>query len=242
MTSDRFLEGKRAVVTGGGKGIGLAISRRLSKRGAMVVMAGRNRDALMAAAEDINAAGGAVDYRVCDVAEEQDVLELFAAVESMDGIDILINNAGMGRFGPVMETSVADWDAVMGTNLRGAFLCSREAMLRMRERGGRIISIGSVVSFKGYVNQGAYSASKHGLLGLTKVIGAEGQKYGIIAQAVCPGGVATDMAGTARPDLDRSGLMLPEDVADAVEFLLRQRGNAATDCIQLRRMGNSPWQ
>lgn len=225
-------------MTGGGRGIGRAVSGRLAALGAEVVMAGTNRSTLDRAAEEIRAAGGKARGVAADVSDEAAVSALFAAAGA---VDIVINNAGIGRFGPLVETTLADWEAVMGVNLRGAFLCSRAAMRAMRGRGGRIVNIASAVGIKGYVNQGAYTASKHGLMGLSKVMAEEGRGEGIITQVVAPGGVDTEMIGDARPDLDRSGMIGVEDIADAVEFLLRQTGNAVTDLLQVRRRGSVSW-
>lgn len=238
MRDDKFLSGRLAVVTGGGRGIGKAIGRRLADLGAETVLVGRNQASLAEAAAEIGDAGGVARTVVADVSREEDVLRVF---EKADAVDVLVNNAGIGRFKPIVATTAEDWDLIMGVNLRGAFLCAREAMKRMAGRGGRIINISSVVGIKGYAEQGAYTASKHGLMGLSKVMAVEGMKDGIITQVIAPGGTDTDLVGDARPDLDRSGMMRPEDVADAVEYLLGQTGNAVTDLIQLRRKANAPW-
>lgn len=238
MRDDGFLTGKTAVVTGGGRGIGKAIGRRLAALGAEVVLSGRTASQLDEAAREISAAGGRARRVVADVSREEDVLALFAQAGP---VDILINNAGIGIFKKLVDTTAEEWDRTLAVNLRGAFLCSREAMKSMAGRGGRIINISSVVGIKGYANQGAYSASKHGLMGLSKVAAVEGQEDGVIVQAIAPGGVDTELIGDARPEMDRSGMMTVEDLADAVEFLLRQRGNAVTDLVRMRRRSNAPW-
>jgi NAD(P)-dependent dehydrogenase (short-subunit alcohol dehydrogenase family) len=241
MIDPDALKGQLALVTGGGRGIGYAIAGRLAAAGARVVICGRQREALDRAVHEITNAGGRGVAVPCDVSDEKQVLELFRHVDAGGVLDILVNNAGLGIFKPLVETTLADWDTVLGANLRGAFLCGREAMKRMKGRGGRIVNIGSVVSIRGYAHQGAYTASKHGLLGLTKVMALEGQNDNIIVQAVCPGGVDTELIGNARPDLDRSALMTPDEIADAVLFLLYQTGNALTDVVQLRRRASWPF-
>ena len=227
-----------AIITGGSRGIGLAIAERLADTGDIqVVVCGRDADRLQQIAHpDIQA-------QVCDVSREADVLRLFETLDQSNMIpSILINNAAVGIFGSIESTTLEDWEAVQAVNVRGAFLCTREAMKRMRlHGGGRIINIGSVVSLKGYPRQSAYTASKHALLGLTKVTAVEGAEAGIIAQIICPGGVDTDMAGDARPDLDRSNLITPDDVADAVLFCLQQQGNAITDIVPIRRRTSQPF-
>ncbi|MDR0362954.1 MAG: SDR family oxidoreductase [Planctomycetota bacterium] len=232
------MSGKRAIVTGGGRGIGKAVGMRLAMLGAETWLVGTKPDRLAEAAAGIEAAGGRARTAVADVSREEDVLRVF---ERAGDVDVLVNNAGIGRFAPIVSTTVEEWDLIMGVNLRGVFLCSREAMKSMAGRGGRIINIGSVVSIKGYADQGAYTASKHGLLGLSKVMAVEGRKDGIVTQVISPGGVDTDLIGDARPDLDRSGMMRPGDIADAVEYLLGQTGNAITDMVRLRRKSSAPW-
>ncbi len=221
-----------AIVTGGSRGIGLAIARRLAETGDMpVIICGRNAKHLQA----VQHAG--IESVVCDVSREEDVLRLFASLDARNMVPaVLVNNAAVGIFGSITDTTLEDWETVQAVNVRGPFLCTREAMQRMRANGGgRIINIGSVVSVKGYPRQSAYTASKHALLGLTKVTAVEGAEDGIIAQIICPGGVDTDMVGDARPDLDRSKLIGPEDIADAVMFCLQQQGNAITDIVPIRR-------
>ncbi len=241
MRTDRFLAGKLALVTGGGRGIGKAIAMRLAQLGAETIVAGLTQENLDQTVKEIAAAGGTGRAVQADISREEDVLRLFDELAKFGQLDVLVNNAGIGRFAKVVETQLELWDQVMSVNLRGAFLCSREAMRAMTGRGDRIINIASVVGVKGYPNQGAYTASKHGLIGLSKVMAAEGQKDGIITQVIAPGGVNTDMVSAARPDLDHSGLITPNDMADAVEYLLGQTGTAIVDFIQLRRAGNAPW-
>ncbi len=232
-----------AIITGGCRGIGLAIARRLGAAGYSLIVTGRDPARLATAQKLLSDLTETVLPFRCDLRRETEVLDLFQRLDRRDiQVRVLINNAGVGIFKPLLETRTAEWDEVLAVNLRGAFLCAREAMRRMRANGGgRIINIGSVVSFKGYPSQGAYSASKHALLGLTKVIGAEGAPDGIIAQAVCPGGVDTEMVAASRPDLDRGQLITPDDVAEAVLFCLRQKGQAITDVVRLRRRNSAPF-
>ncbi len=232
---------KLALVTGAGRGIGEAVALALAGAGARVVLTSRTGSELEATAARIGQNGGEASAVCCDLADEQSILALYAAVDEFGDLDILINNAGLGVFKPLTETTAAEWDRVQQVNLRGAFLCAREAMLRMQGRGGRIVNIASVVGLKGYANQAAYAASKHGLMGLTKVMALEGRAVGIVVQAVCPGAVATEMIRAARPDLDPAELIQPGEIAAHVLMLLRQRGNAITDCLSLRRAGGAPF-
>jgi 3-oxoacyl-[acyl-carrier protein] reductase len=164
------------------------------------------------------------------------------AAERFGRLDIVVNNAGIGLFGPLSEMVAADWDAVMAVNARGPFLVCREAIPHLRRQPrSYIVNITSVVGLKGYANQAAYSASKHAVMGMTKALAREVQADGIRVHAVCPGGVDTEMAAQARPDLDRSGLIQPDEVADAVLFLVTREGNAAIDQIDVRRGSSTPW-
>ena len=221
-----------AIVTGGSRGIGLAIARRLSGKSEFpVFICGRDAGRLQQVKlPDVHSL-------VCDVSREDDVRRMFETLDQRGMTPaVLVNNAAVGIFKPLEDTTLEEWEAVQAVNVRGPFLCTREAMKRMRQNGGgRIINIGSVVSIKGYPRQSAYTASKHALLGLTKVTAVEGAEAGIIAQIICPGGVDTEMAGDARPDLDRSKLISPDDVADAVMFCLQQQSNAVTDVVHIRR-------
>jgi NAD(P)-dependent dehydrogenase (short-subunit alcohol dehydrogenase family) len=206
-----------------------------------VALAARTAAQLEAVAREI---GGAALAVPADVSREDDVLALFERVrERYDGrLDILVNNAGVGVFGPLDTFSASDFDRVVGVNLRGTFLCCREAMKLMRPRkAGCIINVSSVVGIKGYPNQAAYTASKHGVVGLTKSLAVEAQPHGIRVSVILPGGVDTELAGEARPDLDRSALLQPEDVAETVLYLLSLPDRAAVDQIYLRRRSSPPF-
>lgn len=230
-------------MTGAGRGIGRAIAEALGAAGAHVVAAARSASEVEAAAAGINAAGGAATAIRADVASEGEVDALFAQVRDRLGrLDVLVNNAGIGLYGPLMDFGTADFDRLVAVNLRGTFLCCRQAMRMMvPRRSGYIINISSVVGFKGYVNQAAYTATKHGVMGLTKSLALEAQPHNIRVSVILPGGVDTEMAAKSRPDLDRSVLMKPQDVAQAVMFLLSLSDRAAVDEICIRRRMSAPF-
>jgi 3-oxoacyl-[acyl-carrier protein] reductase len=162
--------------------------------------------------------------------------------ESCSSLFLLVNNAGIGIYGPSDEVKLADWEKLMAVNARGTLLCSQEAFSWMRATGGgRIVNISSVMGVKGYVNQAAYAASKHAIMGLTKVMAREGQESGIRVCVICPGGVATDLVKSARPDLDVSLLIQPEDVARAVLYLAKEPDTCCTDMLSLRRSSAAPF-
>ncbi len=237
------LEGRVALVTGAGRGIGRAICESLSRAGASVVAVARTAQQIEGVVRELVDRGGSAVAIRADVAEEGDVQVLFDQVRARFGrLDVLINNAGQGRFGPLEEFSAADFDRVVAVNLRGTFLCCRQAARMMiAQRAGYIINISSVVGFKGYPNQSAYTAAKHGVLGLTKSLAAELHRHGVRVSAVLPGGVDTELVRAARPDLDRSALMQPDDIAQTVLYLLSLSDRAAVDQIYIRRRGSQPF-
>lgn len=242
MREGKFLSGNLALVTGGSKGIGKTVAGRLLRLGARVMISGRRPADLETAAAELRTIGPEVGIVAADVASEEGVATMFAALDRMGSIDILINNAGIAVTKPFLELSAAEFDTVQAINMRGAFLCCQEAVRRMREKGGgRIVNIASASSLRSYVNEGAYAASKHGMLAIAKSVAFEFQKDGIVVQTICPNAVATEMAKIVRPDLDESNMVAPEDVADAVEFLLNQNSTAFTDILTLRRKNNIPY-
>ena len=232
-----------ALVTGASRGIGRAISTALAGAGTHVVAVARNARQLDELAAGIAGAGGAATAVAADLAEESQLLEVFAAIDRRFGrLDALVNNAGIGTFGPLADYPTSDLDRLLAVNLRAPFLCCREALKRMiPQHSGYIINIASVVGFKGYINQAAYTASKHGVMGLTKVLAAEAQPHGIRTSVILPGGVDTDLVGDARPDLDRSVLLKPEDIAQTVMYLLSLTERAAIDQIYIRRCNSAPF-
>ena len=237
------LQGKVALVTGAGRGIGRAIALALAREGAMVGLAARTRSDLAAVRSEIVADGGDAAAFPTDVSVDDQVIAFIGgAVERWGRIDIVVNNAGIGVYGPLAEYSTEDWDRVMAVNARGTFLVCREAIPYLKQQESSfIVNVSSVVGIKGYANQAAYSASKHAVMGMTKALARELQEDGVRVHVVCPGGVDTQMAGQARPDLDRSVLIRPDEVAEIVLFLVTRSGNAVIDGIQVRRAASTPW-
>ncbi len=237
------LEGTVAVVTGAGRGIGRSICLMLARKGVTVVAAARTLSELKKLEREARALGPEVLSVKTDVSKEKDVVRLFRiAADKFGRVDVLVNNAGTGRYGRLAEFSVDEFDHTLAVNLRGAFLCCREAMKMMIPvKRGYIINISSVVGFKGYPNQSAYTASKHGIMGLTKSLAVEAQEYGIRVSAILPGGVDTKLVRDARPDLKPETLLSPEDVAGAIEYLLSLSSRAAVDEIYIRRRNSAPF-
>ena len=237
------LSGQSALVTGAGRGIGRAIGSALASAGARVFLAARTTDQLESAAREIQQDGGTAVPVPTDLSNEEDIRFLFQRIsDRTGGLDILVNNAGVGVFGPLAEFSSSDFDRVMRVNTKATFLCCQQAMrLMIPKRKGYIINISSVVGFKGYPNQAAYTASKHAVMGLTKSLAVEAQEHGIRVSAVLPGGVDTKMIAEARPDLDPKILLQPEDIAHTVLYLLSLSDRAAVDQIYIRRRGSQPF-
>jgi 3-oxoacyl-[acyl-carrier protein] reductase len=221
------LNGKIALVTGASRGIGRAIAGSLAGAGARVAVVARDEQRAAAAARELPGS----DHRAyaADVADPESVRQLFERVEGDLGTpDILVNNAGVTRDNLLMRLKDEDWDAVMDTNLRGAFNTIRAASRgMMKKRGGRIINITSVVGIIGNKGQANYSASKAGLIGLTKSVARELASRGILVNAVAPGYIETDMTSEL-PAAAREALVgqialgrlgQAEDVASVVRFL-----------------------
>lgn len=190
------LDGRRALVTGGGRGLGRVMARALAEAGADVALAGRTLATCEEAAAAIAGETGcrAKAYQV-DVTESDQVERLSAHVkDDLGPVDILVNNAGNNTRGAIGELSEADWDSVVDTNLKGTFLCSKAFGPPMVERGwGRVINMGSILSFIGIPGRTPYASAKAGVANLTRVLALEWAGTGVTANAICPGPFGTDM-------------------------------------------------
>jgi len=237
------LEGQAALVTGASRGIGRGIALALADAGAQVALAARSPERLRSVEQEIRDRGGKAMSLPVDLVEEAQIEGLFRRlVETYGRLDILINNAGIGLFGALSEFSTEDFDRLVAVNLKAVFLCCRQAMrLMIPRKAGYIINVSSVVGFKGYPNQSIYTATKHGVMGITKSLAVEAQPHGIRVSAVLPGGVDTDMRAVGRPDLKRFELLQPEDIAQTVLFLLSLSPRAAIDAIYVRRRNSAPF-
>jgi len=207
------LSGRRALVTGGGRGIGRAVVLDLARAGAAVAVAARTRSEVDAVASGIVSAGGRAVGVEMDVTDPARVRAAFAtAREALGGIDILVSGAGIAPTAPIARTSDATWRQILETNLSGTFYCLREALPEMTGRGwGRVVHLASIAGKTGYPYIGAYAASKHGVLGLTKCAALEVATTGVTVNAVCPGYVDTPMldVGVARI-VEKTGLTADE--------------------------------
>ena len=229
-----------ALVTGASRGIGRAAAIALARAGYRCALAARNAEGLE---ETAALCPGAAETFPVDLAAPGAPERLAADVLGTAGrIDVLINNAGAALSRPFEDTEASDWDALMTLNAKAPFLLTRALLPALkRSPAATVVNIGSVVSFKGYQFQAAYTASKHALAGWTKSLAREVATAGVRVHLIAPGGVATDMVLGVRPDIDPSDLICPEDVADTVLFLVTHRGNAVIDVVEMHRKGKTPF-
>jgi NAD(P)-dependent dehydrogenase (short-subunit alcohol dehydrogenase family) len=228
------LTGNVAAVTGGSRGIGLAIAEALVDRGASVLIAARGAADVERAAAALAARGrGPARGVAADVRSEVDCGRLVAAaVEAYGRLDILINNAGVGEFVNVEEMSTDAWRAQLATNLDGVFFCCRAAIPHLKRSGGWIINVASLAARNAFAGGAAYNASKFGLLGFTEALMLEVRHAGIRVSCVMPGSVATSFGSEAGGGADLK--LHPDDVARAVVDLLAYPARALPSRVELR--------
>lgn len=224
------------MVTGGNSGIGAAIAEALAGAGVRTVIAGRREDKNTAIARRLQQEHGTDTLAVTtDVSREDNCERLVrTAIEKFGRLDILVNNAGIVAHGTIAHTASDEFDRVLKTNLYGTFWCSRAAFRAMQERGGpgAIINISSLAGVDAWAGTGAYSASKYGVMGLTRALADEGKEFGIRCAAICPALVATPMSGVAGDEY-----LQPGDIADTVLWLLRLSPAAWPTELVLPRRG-----
>jgi NAD(P)-dependent dehydrogenase (short-subunit alcohol dehydrogenase family) len=239
----QILQGKVAIVTGASRGIGRAISIALAAQAATVVLAARSIEELNRTAELVKAAGGIPEIVVTDLTEEESIKNLVkVTAEKFNRIDILVNNAGVTHSAKLEETATEDWDRCFAVNSRGPFILCREALpLLKKSDPAYIINIASVVGVKGYPLQSAYTASKHAIRGMTISLAEELNRSNVRVHLICPGGVDTELLRKVRPDLKKQDLMLPEEIAELVLYLVTHKGNACIDELHIRRATSVPW-
>lgn len=222
------MNGHTAIITGAGRGIGKAIGETLARRGVNIVVADVDLDMAKEAASELEKLGIRSIGLKADVSRESEVSGLFEhAVKEFGKVEILVNNAGITKDGILMRMKEEDWDAVIDINLKGTFLCSKEAVkVMVKQRYGRIINIASVVAFIGNPGQANYSASKAGIVGLTKTIAKEYAARALTVNAVAPGFITTAMTDALQENVKQEMMKaIPmcrfgtaQDVANAVSF------------------------
>jgi 3-oxoacyl-[acyl-carrier protein] reductase len=230
---------KVAIVTGSSSGIGKAIALQFAEEGARVVVAARRKALCEKTVAQILKRGGDAKAIQADVTEESQVKRLIAeAVKHFGRLDILVNNAGIGGGGRIAETTTDMFDRVMNTNLRGTFFCCREGFREMvKNGGGTIINMSSVCGVQAWAGTGTYSASKHGIMALTKALADEGRPYKIRVSAICPGGVADSLADASPDEIARSEQISPYDIAETAVYLASLGPYAVVHQVIVDRLG-----
>jgi 3-oxoacyl-[acyl-carrier protein] reductase len=227
------------LVTGGTRGIGRAISKMLLTEGAQVAVCGRSQESVAQAVSELHAeTGGKVKGKAADVRNYEEVGELFKFIDAeFGGLDVLVNNAGVGIFRPVAELSIEEWKQTVETNLHGSFYCSREALFRLGTRGGGyIVNIGSLAGAHAFAGGAAYNASKFGLTGFTEALMQDVRSENVRVSYVMPGSVATGFGGhaNAKTDDGANWKVWPEDVAEIVRMLLLMPARTLVSRVEVR--------
>jgi len=229
LESQFSLVEKKALVTGSSKGIGASIAQALAHAGADIVLVGRSEESLKETKSTIERIGRKVEVVLCDVSSAEAIREAFADIADLK-VDILVNNAGSISRAPAAETEMQDWNRIIDTNLNSVFQISQACGQAMIAKGaGTIINIASLLSFQGGINVPAYTASKHGVAGVTKALANEWGSRGVTVNAIAPGYISTDNTAALRADSDRNASILaripigrwgnPDDIASVAVFL-----------------------
>lgn len=232
------LENKKVLITGSSRGIGRAIAQALAPEGAKLFLTARDRDSLKDLKATLSEKGVDVDFAAADLADYDQLKEMFSsAIGFLKGIDVLVNNAGIGEKRNVVDMDVAAWDRMFAVNIRAAFILSKMAAKEMMMRhSGHIINIGSGASKTPIAGLAGYCATKHGLLGFSESLGLELRQHNIKVSIVLPGSTATRF-GDSDPEKKtaaKPGILRPEDVADAILYLLKQSSIAWTSVMNVR--------
>lgn len=233
------MKDKVCILTGASGGIGAVLAEALFSVGFKLVLMGRNEEKLKAVANGRECL--ILPGDICDDNYIKEVID--KTVETYGGIDFLINNAGLAHSTPFEEITTKEYDTMMNINVRAPFFMCQKALPHLVESDcGTIINIASITAHKGYPLQSVYSASKHALLGFSKALAKEYYERGVRVHVISPGGVFTDMIKIARPDLTSDGMILPEDVAETVLYLIRMRKTACVaDEIIFHREAKEPF-
>ena len=233
------MENKVCIITGAGGGIGSAIAEALFSKGFRLVLLGRNEEKLKKVAKGRDCL--ILPGDICDDNYIKNTVETVYKVYG--GIDIVINNAGVAQSKPFEEISMEEYDRIMNTNTRAPFcMCQTALPYLQKSTCGTIINIASVTAHQGYALQSVYAASKHALLGFSKALSKEYYQKGVRVHVISPGAVFTDMVKISRPDLTGEGMLLPEDIAETVLYLIKMRNSASVaDEIQLHRETKEPF-
>lgn len=238
------LEGKTAIITGASAGFGRATAYAFAREGCKLVITARREERLKEVAEKCRQLGGEAVYYAGDAMDEKTAEACVKlAVETYGQIDILINNAGIGRYTPLLESTMEDYDLVMNRNVRSAFAFTRYTVPHMLEKGeGQIVMVSSAAGVYGYPNETIYTSSKFALRGFAQALDKEFREKGIKSCAFCPGAGITEFAighGRTEEEMAKSGMLTAEDVAEALLFICAQPEHVRIMELRMRAM-NEP--
>jgi NADP-dependent 3-hydroxy acid dehydrogenase YdfG len=238
------LAGKVALITGASSGIGRASALALAGEGAKLVLTARRQERLKELTAAVQQAGGKAVTVIGDATDEETARRcVAAAVQTFGTLDILINNVGIGNYKNLVDTSAAEYDDLMDTNVRSTFLFTRHAVPVMIQQGsGTILMISSMAGIYGFAGEAVYCATKFAQVGFAQALDKELRPQGIKVGVICPGGVKTEFAlgkGRTEESVAKSGMLEPEDVAGAVILACTQSSNARIIEVQMRTMGES---
>ena len=236
---ENMLSGKTAIVTGASRGIGKAIAIALGREKMRLALLARSTHKLQEVVDEVHEVGGEAISVPCDLMNSDAVKNSLARIfEHFDCLDVLVSNAGIFVEKPITEIKIEEWESVLKTNLTATFLICQSAFQKMKDqKGGRIIAIASSASTQGFIHQGAYCASKHGLLGFTRCLSIEARPHNVHVHTICPGGVRTDLLKDTYMGkrCSEGSLIEPENIAELVLFLIQQPGNIDYPEIILKR-------
>ena len=236
-----YFKNHSVLITGGGRGIGKAIALAFADEGADVFITSRTEKELKTVSEEIKKKGAKIGYYVCDISDPEQVENMVSeALKFLGKVDILVNNAGIFLMSEAKDTSIDQWEKVINVNLNGMFYCTHFILPGMIERRyGTIINISSMAGKKPYLKQSAYVASKFGIVGFSKTLAGELKPYNVKVHVICPGGVDTTLV--RQHNFEPGSTIKPEEIADIVIFLAKQRREITIDEIMVRRSAAEPY-
>jgi NAD(P)-dependent dehydrogenase (short-subunit alcohol dehydrogenase family) len=237
------LSGKVALITGGARGLGVAIGQALAEVGAIVILADIRMDLAEQAAKELQAKGMEAIALSLDITNEQQIQTAVQKIlDQYSKVDVLVNNAGTDVTLSVEELTIEDWDRVMNVNLRAPFVLSKFILPLMKQQGsGHIVNIASTAAKRAWANASAYHASKWGLMGLSHALHVEGRPHGVKVTAVVAGGMRTPFLLDRFPDIDPNVLQDPKNVADTVRYVLMQPAETVISEIMVIPMRETSW-